>query len=324
MEPFAGVHHPDSLAVLVAEERDRPFGLRLGAGQLLGPYGHVGQDLGIDEVFHLVELGPGHRRVVGEVETQPVRGHQRTLLLDVLAEHLPQSPVEQVGPGVVAPDGRPPFGIDRGPSLLAGRDEALFDHGEMAVQARQCRGRVQHLSPAGDGRNGARIADLPARFGIKGRAVEENLHLPSVSSASITASTLRLTLERAVTDERRRPELLHELPVGSRGWRRRPRFALSPPSRDCTRWRSMALAKPASSTLAPRPGRNLAGQLDREPVSVVQLERRLPADQHPAGQLGLEQAPCRSAGWSGSAPPPGPPPRRRSRRSWPGRGRRPP
>ncbi len=132
----AGVHHPHSLTVLVAEERDRPLGLRFGARQLLGPNRQIAQDLGVNEVFHLVELGPGHRLVMREVKTQPVGGHEGAVLLDVGAEHLPQRPVEEVGPGVVPPDGRSPLGIDHGPSLLARRDVALFDHGEVAVEAR--------------------------------------------------------------------------------------------------------------------------------------------------------------------------------------------
>ena len=105
----------------------------------------------------------------------------------------------------------------------------------------------------GAGRDDARIADLPARFGIKGRAVEENLHLPRSCSSVEHGQHPGLTFERAVTDERRRPELLDQLPVAHRGWRAPAPDWPFAASRDCSRWRSMALAKPASSTLAPRP-----------------------------------------------------------------------
>ena len=64
------------LAVLLPEERDRPLGLRLRAGQLFGHHVHVPEYLGVDEVLDLVEFGPGYLGVVGEVKPQPVGGHQ--------------------------------------------------------------------------------------------------------------------------------------------------------------------------------------------------------------------------------------------------------
>ena len=57
-------------------------------------------------------------RVMGEVKAQAVGGDQRTLLFDVRPEHLPQGPVQQVGTGVVAPDGFPASGVDLGGGAL--------------------------------------------------------------------------------------------------------------------------------------------------------------------------------------------------------------
>ena len=75
------------------------------------------------------------RLVVAEVEAQPVGRHQRALLLDVVAQHLAQGPVQQVGGGVVAADGVAALDVDGGGGLLAGHDLALDDPGQVAVQA---------------------------------------------------------------------------------------------------------------------------------------------------------------------------------------------
>lgn len=64
--------------------------------------------------------------MVAEVEAQAVGGHQRALLFDVGAEDLPQGPVQQVGAGVVAPDGLPAAGVDGGGGRLAGADGQPF------------------------------------------------------------------------------------------------------------------------------------------------------------------------------------------------------
>ena len=77
---------------------------------------------------------------MGEVEAQPVGGHQGPLLFHVRAEDFAQRPVEQMGAGVVAPDGGPALAVDGDVGLLARPRLALADHGEVAVQPRQ-RGR---------------------------------------------------------------------------------------------------------------------------------------------------------------------------------------
>ena len=86
-------------------------------GVVLGHHGDpdvlVGENLGVDEVLHARRLFRGKRPVMGEIEPQSVRRHQRALLLDVITEHLAQRPVQQVGAGVIAPDGGPAVGVDR-------------------------------------------------------------------------------------------------------------------------------------------------------------------------------------------------------------------
>ena len=89
-----------------------------------------------DQVLDAGQLVGGDRLVVREVEAEPLRGHQRTLLADVFAEHLPQRPVQQVGAGVVAADGVASGDVDPGRRLLAGLDVSLDRLDVMADQAR--------------------------------------------------------------------------------------------------------------------------------------------------------------------------------------------
>ncbi len=107
------LEHPHDVAVLVAEERDgaERFGLVLGG--LERARRRVGERLGVGEALDLGDLVVGDRLVVAEVEAQPVGPHQRAGLLDVVAEHLAQRGMQQVGGGVVAPDGVAPVDVDR-------------------------------------------------------------------------------------------------------------------------------------------------------------------------------------------------------------------
>ena len=93
-----------------------------------------------------LQLLGGDGGVVAEVEAQPVGRDQRSGLLDVGPEHLPQGPVEQVGAGVVAADGLPSGGVDGGGGLLAGGHLAFDEPGQVAAEAGKGVGGVDHLA----------------------------------------------------------------------------------------------------------------------------------------------------------------------------------
>ncbi len=101
-----------------------PAALGLLAGRLVGPHRFVAQDLGVDEILDPSDLLLGHRPEVAEVEPQAVGRDERTLLAHVVAEHLSQRPVEQVGAGVVAPD-RLAALDGRWPPRLPGRPRSM-------------------------------------------------------------------------------------------------------------------------------------------------------------------------------------------------------
>src|SRR6266545_4612311 len=115
----ADVDHPNSLAVLLAEQADGPRRLRLGQAGVPDLHVRVGQELAVDRGLDLGEPLGRHGREVGEVEAEPAGVHQRALLPGVLAELVAQRPVEGVGGGVAAGDGLPAGGVDLGVGLLA-------------------------------------------------------------------------------------------------------------------------------------------------------------------------------------------------------------
>ena len=104
----------------------------------------VGERLGVGQPFDLEDLLVGHGVVVAEVEAEPVGADHRAGLLHVLAEHLAQRVVQQVGGGVVAADRGAPIGVDRGGRRLPRRDRPRLDARPMATQVRQREGGVEH------------------------------------------------------------------------------------------------------------------------------------------------------------------------------------
>ena len=71
----------------------------------------------IHHTLHLTDLLITHLLEVREVETQRVRRHKRTLLLHMIAEHLFQGIVEQVGSSMVGGRGIALIGIHTGHKL---------------------------------------------------------------------------------------------------------------------------------------------------------------------------------------------------------------
>ena len=98
------LHHPDPVAVLLREERHRAKLDRVGIRQFPSFDHPVFQHL----VVHLALDGAEQRRLdrpmMGEVEAESPRLHQRSLLPDVGAEVLAERPVDQMGRAVIALD----------------------------------------------------------------------------------------------------------------------------------------------------------------------------------------------------------------------------
>ena len=102
---FAHRHHAHLVAVFLAEQRARAGRTRVVERHQ--PRGHrriLQHDL-VGDVLDLLDLVRRHRLGMREVEPQPVGRDQRALLRDVIAEHLAQRLVQQMGGGMVRADG---------------------------------------------------------------------------------------------------------------------------------------------------------------------------------------------------------------------------
>ena len=96
------VHHAHHVTILLAEQRHGTGGDSLVIRHLADDGGRVAADLGVDDGLDRLDLFRRHRLVVAEVEAGVIRIDQRTLLRHMIAQHLAQCLVQQVGGRVVA------------------------------------------------------------------------------------------------------------------------------------------------------------------------------------------------------------------------------
>ena len=139
------------------------------------------EDVLVHQVLDVEQVLLAQPRVVSEVKAQAVRRDQRTGLLDVRPQRLPQRRVEQVRRGVIPPRRIPPLGIDHGGDHVS-HPKSLARHGLVDDQSAHRMIRVQNVRNfvVRPRRNEmARIAHLPARLGIERRVVENNFHFAS-------------------------------------------------------------------------------------------------------------------------------------------------
>src|SRR5699024_10809560 len=93
-------NHTDHIAEFLAEQRHSAPGVGLLTGQLLCGNSAAAEDEHVHQVLYRSDLRRGHGSKVGEVKAQEVGLHQRTGLLDVVSQNLPQGSVEEVGSAV--------------------------------------------------------------------------------------------------------------------------------------------------------------------------------------------------------------------------------
>ncbi len=126
----------------------------------------------IGDLFDLGQFLIGDRLGMGEIETQPVRRNERAFLRDMVAKHLAQSLVQQVGGRMIGANrgaaGVIHFKFERHPVP----DFALLDDDVMDEQVADLLGGVFDANPRRDSVQYAGIADLAAGFGIEGGLIE--------------------------------------------------------------------------------------------------------------------------------------------------------
>ena len=110
---------------------------------------------------------------MGEVEAQPFRIHQGTLLLHMVTQHLAQGRVQQMGSGMIEHGGAPPRRVHLTVQGVAHAQLALLQETDMDEHAALLLGIARGKARIG-GAEHALVAHLAARLGIEGRMVEDH------------------------------------------------------------------------------------------------------------------------------------------------------
>ncbi len=105
-------HHTYFVAVFLAEQGARAPTHRILDGHQPGGNRRIAQYHLVGDVFDRFDLGRRHRLGMRKIEAQPVGRDQRAFLRDVVAEHLAQRLVQQVGGGMILPDGGASLMVD--------------------------------------------------------------------------------------------------------------------------------------------------------------------------------------------------------------------
>ena len=288
--------HPHALAVLLAEQRHRAGGNRLLRRAFLGFHRLVPEDMLVDEAFNLGQLPGGDGLVMGDVEPQPIRRHQRSGLPHMRADHGAQRRVQQVRRRMVAANIVAARGVHLGGYLVAELQCALADRRD--VHARPVRLQAHHVldgavAVAGDQPAGVR--NLAAGLQVERRLTQDDI--PRLSRGQHVGSGQRraarlppekmghpgLPARRLVADER----LLSELrltpcgeqvrPGAHRDFRVRPVAEGGPGSRTgALRLQRLLECVPIDPD-SPRL-RQVLDEVERHAVGVVQPERGVAGD----------------------------------------------
>src|SRR5207249_1293970 len=283
------VDHPHDVAVFLREKRHRARGDRLLVLHLARLHREVFPDVRVHLLFDARERGVVDRSVVREVEAQPVGRDHGPLLAHMRTEDLPQARVYEVRRRVVALDVVPPPPLVHLGNRGSRRELVLEmpDDGARAVHLLY----VGHLQLPPFPLHPPRIADLPARLGVERVLLQHDLDAVAglakledicLSPGRLVAHPLLLFLR---LNGAPLPGALHN----NCGCMSFNRDRSGSGTHDHT---SRALALRFQRPLKPRDVHHLApfrgdqlGQIDREPVGIVQLERVVSRDDLRALQL---------------------------------------
>ena len=98
----------------------------------------------------------------------------RTCLVDMVAQHLPQGRLQQVGGGVVAGDGPAVFPVHLGGQGVAHPDKAIFQHAGVDEIALGGLFHIQHTQGAVVAGQDAVVGGLAAHLGVEGGLVQDD------------------------------------------------------------------------------------------------------------------------------------------------------
>ena len=164
----------DLVAVFLAEQRAGAGLDRLVDRHQLRHHRLVLEEHRVGDVLDALDLVVADRLRVAEVEAQAVRRDERALLRDVVAEHLAQGLVQEMGRGVVGADAGAAGVVDGKLERMADLEGALLDDDVVHEEVAELLLGVGDAHAHVDRRHGAGVADLAAGFAVERRLVEDD------------------------------------------------------------------------------------------------------------------------------------------------------
>ena len=174
--PALNINNTDDLAVLLAEQSHSAQLLGLFDGHFLDGDVHRLEDLVVDDLLHAEQLLGSDSAEVGEVEVGDGSILIGACLMDVVAQDLAQSCLQQVGSGVVAGDGHAVFLIHAGGQMVADMDDAALEGAGVDVVALGGLLDVLHTQHALSAGDDAVVCGLTAHLSVERGLIENDQH----------------------------------------------------------------------------------------------------------------------------------------------------
>ena len=172
---LAHAQHAHFVAVLFAKQRHGAEFDGLVIAHVADFSFCIGADPVVDQILDAAQLVGGDWLEMREIETQAIRRDQRTLLRDVLAQHLAQGGMQQMGRRMIEHDGLASIHIDGSFDGTAGNERrGPLPAPDMTVEGTTELERVADDETSGGCNQHTRITDLATRFGVERRAVEDD------------------------------------------------------------------------------------------------------------------------------------------------------
>ena len=174
--PALDIHHADHLAVLFAKQSHCAQLLGFLHRHLLHGDIHGVKDLIIDDLLHPCQFLGGHGTEVGEVEVGDGGILIGTSLMHMVAQHLTQGSLQQVGSGVVAGNGHAVVLVHLCGQHIAHLHNAAFQHAGVDVVALGGLFHVQHTQAALGAVQHAVVGSLTAHLCVEGGLIQHHQH----------------------------------------------------------------------------------------------------------------------------------------------------
>ena len=216
----AHIHHTDHIPVLFAKQGGSMGLLCLFQGHLLCHDRIVSQNRLVHGHPHGIQLFFRRGGEVGKVKTQEVGIHQRARLMHMLAQHIAEGAVQQMGRAVRAAEGHAALGITRHSNTVAYRSRTAEHDTVVHEFAALVFLYAADLEKETVLRDGSRVGQLSAHLGIQHTAVKDQNGLCTFRCkfaglvAADNGEDLCLTGIEIITEKFRLGDVLSEADAG--------------------------------------------------------------------------------------------------------------